>query len=136
MNLTIEQIQDSGRLAMISVQGDLDRSNYQELVARARELHDQGIEQMLLDLSQTSFLSSSGLVAIHSVALLMQGEQPSDPEHGWAAIHAVGNASASGRQQRVKLLNPQARVKRTLVQAGLDQFFEIHSDLEAALSSF
>jgi anti-anti-sigma regulatory factor len=123
-------------LAIVGVQGDVDGSNYKELVAKARELYDQGIEKMLLDLSETSFMSSSGLVAIHRIALLFQGEKLSEPENGWSAIHAVEHASARGQQQRVKLFNPQERVKRTLVVSGLDQFFEIHSELGAALSSF
>jgi len=136
MNLTIEKIPDDRRLAIVGVQGDVDGSNYKELVAKARELYDQGIEKMLLDLSETSFMSSSGLVAIHRIALLFQGEKLSEPENGWSAIHALENAPDRGRQQRVKLVNPQDRVKRTLVVSGLDQFFEIHSELGAALSSF
>jgi anti-anti-sigma regulatory factor len=136
VNLTIEQIQDNNRLAIIGVQGNLDGSNYQELVAKAKELHNQGIEMLLLDLSQTLFMSSAGLVAIHRIAKLLQGEPLPDTDNGWAAIHAVENAAARGRQQCVKLLNPQERVMRTLAVSGLDKYFEIYSERGAALSSF
>lgn len=136
MQLTVERIQGRGALAVVGVRGKMDGPNFLELVGQARDLHDRGVEQILLDWSGTSFLSTSGLVAIHSIALLMEVNPPKDPEQGWAAFRAVADAADSERQHRVRLLKPQASVQRTLTRAGLDQFFEIHTDLEAALSSF
>ena len=136
MNISVNQIQGRVPVAVLSVQGDLDASNYQELIATARELYNAGTQRILLDLSSASFVSSSGLVAIHSIALLLRGEQPPDLEQGWSAIHAVGHGLGAGPQPYLKLLNPQPKVERTLEKAGLKEFFEIHADLATAIASF
>jgi anti-anti-sigma regulatory factor len=136
MNISVNQTQGRVPVAVLSVQGDLDASNYQELIAKAKELYNMGMHQILLDLSNTSFVSSSGLVAIHSIALLLHGEQPPDLEQGWSAIHAVEHGLGVGSQRHLKLLNPQPKVDRTLEKAGLKEFFEIHADLAAAIASF
>jgi hypothetical protein len=75
-------------------------------------------------------------VALHSVALLMQGKEPPDPEYGWAAIRASDRDVESGQQEHVKLLNPQSRVKRAIEMAGFDRFFEVYTDREEAIASF
>ena len=75
-------------------------------------------------------------MALHSIALLVRGEEPPDPEHGWAAFHAISHDLDSGPQQHVKLLNPQPRVERVLKMAGFDRFFEVFTDQEAAIASF
>ena len=136
MNISVNHIQGRVPVAVLGVQGDIDASNYQELIAKARELNNAGTHQILLDLSKASYVSSSGLVAIHSIALLLRGEQPPELEQGWSAIHAVGRGLGAGPQQHLKLLNPQPKVDRTLEKAGLKEFFEIHADLATAIASF
>ncbi len=136
MNVSVNQTQGRVPVAVLSVQGDLDASNYQELISKAKELYNMGTHQILLDLSNTSFISSSGLVAIHSIALLLHGKQPPDLEQGWSAIHAVERGPGAGSHRHLKLLNPQPKVDRTLEKAGLKEFFEIHADLAAAIASF
>ena len=136
MNISVNQTQGRVPVAVLSVQGDLDASNYQELIVKAKELYNMGTHQILLDLSNTSFVSRSGLVAIHSIALLLHGERPPDLEQGWSAIHAVEHGLDAGSQRHLKLLNPQPKVDRTLEKAGLKEFFEIHTDLATAIASF
>jgi anti-anti-sigma regulatory factor len=121
---------------ILATHGDVDASNYLQLVSKAEQVYQSGVRNLLLDLTDTQFLSSSGLVALHSIALLMRGEKALDPEAGWGAIHAMGHNLADGVQKRDKLLNPQPRVDRTLDRAGLKQFFEIYMDRETALASF
>jgi anti-anti-sigma regulatory factor len=136
MNVSIKQVQGRVPIALLGVQGALDATNYQELIARATEVYGAGIRDILVDLSHTSFISSSGLVALHSITVILKGEQPPNPEGGWSAIHAVGRGLGSGVQQHIKLLNPQPKVERVLEKAGLKELFEIHTDLAAALASF
>jgi len=136
MNISVSQAQGRVPVAVLSVQGDLDASNYQDLIAKAKDIHRTGTGHILLDLTHTSFVSSSGLVAIHSIAMLLRGEELPDTEHGWASIHAVGQKLPPGAQPYLKLLNPQPKVDRTLEKAGLKGFFEIHTDLSTAVASF
>jgi anti-anti-sigma factor len=136
MNISVDQAQGRVPVAVVGVRGDLDASNYQELIAKAQELYRAGTRHVLLDLSQTAFVSSSGLVALHSIALLLKGGQLPNPEDGWAAIHSVGRGLGAGTQPYIKLLNPQPKVDRVLEKAGLKELFEIHTDRAAAIDSF
>jgi len=136
MNISVNQAVGRVPVAILAIQGDLDASNYQDLIAKAKQVHAAGTGHILLDLTHTSFVSSSGLVALHSIALLLQGEQPPDPESGWGAIHAVGRGLGAVARQHIKLLNPQPKVEQVLVKAGLAEYFEIHTDLTAAIASF
>ena len=135
MNITLDHAQGRVPIAVLAVRGDLDASNYEALIAQARQLVNAGTRDMLLDLSDTTFISSSGLVALHSIAMLLQGRQPPSAEDGWAAIHAVGR-DLGGGVQHLKLLSPQPRVERVLEKAGLKQVFEMHTDRATAIASF
>ena len=136
MNITVEEIQASVPVTILGLHGDLDGSNFQDLIEFARRAKSQGTRYLLLDMSGTHFMSSAGLVALHSIAMLMRGQIPADPDSGWEAFHAIKRDLDSGFQKHVKLLNPQERVNRTLEKSGMVRFFEIYSDRDAALASF
>jgi anti-anti-sigma regulatory factor len=120
----------------MQLQGELDASNYRDVIAQAQELYDAGTRDLLLDLSELSFMASSGLVALHSVALIMKGEEPPDPEHGWGAFRSIAKDREGGMEQHCKLLNPRPSVVRSLEMTGFARFLEVHTDLEEALASF
>ena len=136
MQITVDQIQSRVPVTILAIHGDLDASNYEQVIAKTRELYAAGARYLLLDLSDMPFMGSSGVVALHSVALLMRGETPPDPESGWQAFHSIDHARASGVQQQVKLLSPQPKVSRTLQMTSMNDFFEIHTDKQAAIASF
>jgi len=136
MNLSDEQAQARVPITIVRVQGDVDGSNYRQLIERMREIHQAGARQLLIDLANVPYMSSAGLVALHSIALLFQQKPLPDPEYGWRAIRALGEAGNVGQQQFVKLLHLQPRVSSVLDQTGLLPFFEVHNDEAAALASF
>ena len=136
MNLTVERVQGKVPVTILSLHGDLDASNYQTVVAKAQEIYEAGGRYVLLDMSDTPFMGSSGLVALHSIATLLRGETPADPQAGWDAIHAIDRDREAGMQQHLKLLKPQPQVDRVLERTGLKQFFEVHTDRETAIASF
>jgi anti-anti-sigma regulatory factor len=135
MNITVENAEGRVPVTILELHGDLDGSNYQEVIARARDLYGAGMRHLLIDMGDTPYMSSAGLVALHSVILLLRGEQPPDPESGWSAFHAIAREHG-GVQKAVKLLNPQPRVRRTLEMTGMQEFFEIYADRQAAVESF
>jgi anti-anti-sigma regulatory factor len=136
MSITIDQAQGKVPVTILSVQGDLDASNYQDVIDSATQAYEAGARDILIDMSEIKFMSSSGLVALHSIALLMRGEELPDPEYGWEAFRTLDRDRESGVQEHVKLLNPQPKVDRSLEITGLKQFFEIYTDLDTALASF
>jgi len=136
MQITVDQIQSRVPVTVLAIHGDIDASNYEQVIAKGRELYAAGARHLLLDLSDVPFMGSSGVVALHSIALLMRGETPPNPEAGWQAFHAIDHARAGGVQQQVKLLNPQPKVSRTLQITSIGDFFEIYTDKQAAIASF
>ena len=136
MFITTTEAQGKVPVTVLHVQGEMDASNYEQLIASARQAYDAGTRNLLIDMSEMPFMGSSGLVALHSAAILMRGETPPDPEGGWGALRSIDREREAGLQEHVKLLNPQPRVERVLKMAGFDQFFEVYADLETAIASF
>ena len=136
MNISVSQAQGSVPVTVIKLDGQLDGQNYQELIAKAQELYDAGMHDFLLDLSDLTYISSAGLVALHSVALLARGEELPDVEGGWSAYRSVGRSREAGIQKHVKLLNPSSEVSGVLDMVGFSNVFEIFTDRETAINSF
>lgn len=122
-------------VTVLTTHGDIDGSNYRELISAVQKLYQDGTRNLLLDLGDTKFLSSSGLVALHSITSMLNGGQPLNVEEGWSALHEMGTGFGT-LQTHLKLLNIQPRVDRTLDLAGFKSFFEIFTDRDAALASF
>jgi anti-anti-sigma regulatory factor len=125
---------DSG-VTVLRLDGDLDAASYESLIEEGRTLYGAGTRKLLVDMRGVGFMGSSGLVALHSVALILQGRQPPDPEHGWAAFHAMSDG-AGDEPQVLKVLGPQPSVLRALERTGMTRFIEVHDDEQAALRSF
>jgi anti-anti-sigma regulatory factor len=136
MNITVTQAEGRVPVTILHTHGDLDLSSFQELIASAQTAYDEGARSILLDLSDTPYMSSSGLVALQSIAALTRGEAPPDLEAGWAAFRAIDRDRGSGLQSHFKLLSPQPGVDRVLEMSGFKRFLEVHTDLEAAVASF
>jgi anti-anti-sigma regulatory factor len=136
MEISFEEAQGKVPVTVMHLRGQLDASNYLEVITRAKEKHEAGTRDLLLDLSDLPFMASSGLIALHSVALIMSGAEPPDPEHGWAAFRTVARDIHGSVAQHCKLLNPQPSVVKTLEITGFKAFVEIYTDLEQALAAF
>jgi anti-anti-sigma regulatory factor len=136
MYIIADEVRGEVPVTVLQLHGELDRSNYQTVIDRAREAYDAGARDLLLDLEFVPFTGSSGLVALHSIALLLRGERPPDPEAGWGTLRSFDGEPEPGLKGHVKLLNPQPSVEQVLKMAGFDRFLEIHTDQEAAIASF
>lgn len=136
MDIKISNEQGSVPVTVIQAAGQLDGQTYQSLIAAAQECMTSGAKNILLDLSELTFISSAGLVALHVIALILRGEAMPDLEHGWAALKSVGQSRESGVQKHVKLLNPRPEVLNVLEMVGFSIFFEIFTDRQKALESF
>ena len=136
MDISVSQVQGNVPVTVLNLAGQLDGQSYQDLITKAQELHKAGARDFLLDLSDLTYISSAGLVALHSIALLLKGEELPDTEHGWSAYRSLGRSSAAGLQTHVKLLKPRDEVMGVLQMVGFTNIFEIFTDLDQALKSF
>lgn len=129
INVTYHQGKES--IAIMHLQGDINASNFIQVSDKAQELYMNPARNLIIDLSDVSSISSTGLAAIHKIALLYSGvpqqvEQGANPDF----------THSSNARKYVKLLNPQPDVEKTLEGAGLKLFFKIYKDLDSALASF
>ena len=135
LTITVEHESARVPVAMVKLEGELDAATYLDVIASARQLVDDGTRFVLLDLGELSYMGSSGLFVIHSMAMLLRGEEPPDPEGGWGAIHAA-EGKGSETVQCLKLLDPQPQVDRVLERTGMKRFFETYTDRTEAIGSF
>lgn len=136
METTVSKKSGRVEVTVLGITGELDGQTYQELINTAKDLYEKGARDLLLDLSGLSYISSAGLVAFHSIALLFRGELPPESEDGWASMRAVKKTSGNDIQQHFKLLNPRPEIKSVLEMVGFDHVFETHTDLDTAVQSF
>ena len=131
MEISVTLHQGDEPIAIMQLKGDINGSNFMQVSDKAQELYMNPARNLIIDLSEVPGISSTGLVAIHKIALLYSGtpqkeEQNIDPNR----------THSSNARKHVKLLNPQPEVDKTLEQAGLKLFFKVFKDLESALASF
>ena len=136
MDVMVSQAQGRAEVTILQPHGDLDAATYTQLIAAAQEVYRAGTSNILLDLSDTPYMSSSGLVALQSIAALLRDEELPDLEAGWEALRALKRSPEAGLQEHLKLLSPQPRVARVLEMVGFTHFLEVYDDLEDAVASF
>jgi anti-anti-sigma regulatory factor len=138
MAFVAEEIQTSKPISILKVTGVLDATNYQELIDKASELYRAGTRDLILDFSQLTFMSSSGILSLHDIAIMMRGESPPDIGEGWSAFHALSHFvnEETHYEKHLKLLDPQPRIRRTLEITGFDHIIEIFHDRDSAIYSF
>src|SRR5512142_675129 len=136
MEITVSTRQGATPVTILQPHGDVDASNYAQLVDKVRTLLEGGAKDFILDLSDVPFMSSAGLVALHSIANMLRGEKATDTQAGWQALKSIDRSKESGLQKHVKLLNPQQYVADTFDKAGFTQFFQIFTSLDEAVASF
>jgi anti-anti-sigma regulatory factor len=136
MNITNTQKQGRVLVTVLHLVGKLDGSNYMQLIDEATRAYHNGVQDLLIDLSRLTYMSSAGLAAIHKIALMFRGEPILEDETGWAAFRAIERDRGSVVQSHVKLLSPLPEVENILDVSGFNSLFEIYTDLEEAVASY
>lgn len=126
ITVTVEQAREP--VAVMRLQGSIDASNFVQVVDKAQEIYQNPARNLVIDLSEVPSVSTTGLVAIHKIALLYSGVKE-EMAHPDLTHHSTA-------RKHVKLLNPQPAVDKALETAGLKLFFKVFNDLESALNSF
>lgn len=134
MEISISIEQADQPVGVMRIRGNIDASNFVEVVTKAQEIYKNPARNLIIDLSQVPYISSAGLVAIHKIALLYSGV-PQEVERGRAEVRPDFTHSSNARKH-VRLLSPQPGVIQILETAGLKLFFKVFDDLESAIKSF
>lgn len=98
------EVEQHGSAATLSVSGELDASTAPELSDLCRTVHARGAREVVIDLTDTSFLDSSGLRALVGARQLF-----GEGDHG----------------SNLRLAHPSEPVIRLLDITGLSAYFTI-----------
>lgn len=136
MNLAASVEQGNVPVTILHLEGRLDGGNYKDLIEKAIELYNAGARNILLDLSDLTYISSAGLVALHIIALLLRGETLPDPDRKWDMLKSASRSRPGGIQKHLKLLNPSQDVGNMLDLVGFDTYLQSFQDKETAIRAF
>ncbi len=133
MKTTIDRVADD--VAVLKLEGELDASNYRDVMAAGEQLYGEGVRRLVLDMADLEYMSSSGIVALHSLALVYRGEAPHGDEAGWEALHAAqADAEAGGDHDQVRLAGPTEAIQVVLDRTGMNRIMPVFPDRDAALN--
>ena len=136
MELTVSIQQAEEPVAILQIKGDINASNFLEVVNKAQEIYNNPARNLIIDLSEVTSVSTTGLVALHKIALVYSGvPQEIDTEAATKDLRPDFTHHSNARKF-VKLLNPRPEVDKALEKAGMKLFFKIYQDLDTAIQSF
>lgn len=132
MEIVVSKEEGRFPVTVFHVKGEITADSYEQLQRQADDALEAGMRNLLLDLTDVTFVSSSGLRAIHRIFMQLRSDSQEE------SSEAVRKGVVAGTYQspHLKLLKPARSVRQALKAAGFDMFLEIHSDLQAAVASF
>lgn len=110
----ISQAQGRVPVTIFRLQDRVNLGNFAELEETAKEAHDNGMRDMVMDLGQTVSLTSIGIRAI-------------------VIIHKM--LSTDGKKH-LKIANPAQYIREMLDISGVTQYIEIYDTVDEAVASF
>jgi anti-anti-sigma factor len=134
MTIDVERLGGSPPVAVVALAGELDASNYEQVIDVVRGAYDEGARGLVIDLEQLTFMASSGLFALHSAVRIMRGETPPDPEEGWSALHQMAQDEDS-QASSVRLAAAQEPIARVLDRTGMLRLFALDGSRADAIAA-
>jgi anti-anti-sigma factor len=110
----ISQAQGRVPVTIFHLQDRINLGNFAELEESAKEAHNNGMRDLVMDLSQTVSLTSIGIRAI-------------------VIIHKM--LSTDGKKH-LKIANPAPYIREMLDISGVTQYIEIYDSVDEAVASF
>ncbi len=136
MNISTSTQQGNVPVTVLRLEGKLDASNYTDLIKKAQESYDGGARDAVIDLGGVPYVSSAGLMSLHTVSLIFAGQNLQQNNSGRPTFRSLDPGRDQAARQHLKLLNPQPAVEQVLETVGLKEFFQIFTDLDTAVKSF
>ena len=136
MELTVSIQPAEEPIAIMQIKGDINASNFLEVVNKAQELYNNPAHNLIIDLSEVTSVSTTGLVALHKIALVYSGVPQDIDQDAATKDRRPDFTHSSNARKFVKLLSPQPEVDKALEKAGMKLFFKVFKDLESAIESF
>ncbi|MFJ6676527.1 STAS domain-containing protein [Actinosynnema sp. NPDC091369] len=101
-----------GNATIVRVVGDIDMANSDDLRGRCLELLDDGVDALVVDLSEVPFFASSGIAALGHI-------REHNASLGRPPVHVVASRA----------------VRRSLTATAMDTLLPLHETLDQALAA-
>lgn len=134
MTIDVEHLGGTPAVSVVALDGELDASNYEQVIEIVRDAYARGARGLVFDASNLSFMASSGLFALHSALRIMRGETPPDPEMGWGALHEVSH-DHDASTSNVRIAAPQDAIARVLERTGMTGLFGVDASRADAVAA-
>lgn len=136
MQISFSTQQGNVPVTVMQLTGNIDASTYTDVINNAQQAFDEGSRNLLIDLSNVPYVSSAGLMSLHTIVRIFAGNSVQPKDGGRPSFRAINKEQDNPIRAHVKLLSPQPAVEQVLEMVGLKLFFDIHTDLEVAVNSF
>jgi len=110
----ISQAQGRVPVTIFQLQDRVNLGNFAELEDTAKEAYDNGMRDLVIDLSQTVSLTSIGIRAI-------------------VIIHKMLSTDGA---KHMKIANPMPYIREMLDISGVTEYIEIYNTVDEAVASF
>ena len=134
MTIDVERLGGTPPVTVVALAGELDASNYEQVIDVVRTAYADGSRGLVLDLSDLTFMASSGLFAMHAAVRIMRGETPPDPEEGWGALHQMAQ-DQDAPESSVRLAAAQEPIARVLDRTGVLRLFVLDATRADAVAA-
>lgn len=127
---------ENGRVpvTVMHVDGNIDANSYDQFQSRAEELIEGGARYLLVDLSNSPFVSSAGLRALHHLFNKLRAKDTNNSLSEEEVRRGI--SAGTYKSPHLKLLNLSKETKTAFELSGFDMFIATFDDRQAALDSF
>ena len=134
MDIKISTQQGRVPITVLNIEGDIDSSTYEDLLAKARAIIKEGARYIVIDLSRAPYVSSAGLRTIHTIFHDLRAAHPEEGLSEEQMERAV--KAGTYKSPHLKLLNLSSGVKGVFEIGGFGRYIETFDDLQTAIASF
>lgn len=105
---------------VLQLTGPLDANTHNDLETAANEAIENGAQNIILEMSNVSYMSSAGLRAIHAITKKLNNDD---------------NENAI-KSDNLRIASPSDEVRKIFKTLGFDAYIDIIDDLDSAIASF
>jgi anti-anti-sigma factor len=120
LRIAVSQEQGNAPVTVLHLKGEIDANTQADLESKAEEVIGTGTQNLLLDLSEVTYMGSAGFRAMHAIAGKLGNEQ----------------SATAIKSSHLKLLSPSAEVSKVIKTLGFDSYLDIYEDINQAVNSF
>lgn len=132
MEISTTRAQGSRPVAVLTVSGTVDSATYLQLEQAAKDAHDGGVHDIVLDFHGVDYVSSAGIRALNNILKFLQTDAPEDSQEAMSS----GLRDGSWKSRHLKICGANKHITDAFKIAGMDMLVEMYPDATRAVESF